>query len=245
MIEKRWKAVPSQLFIADGTTDGKILIASSACHLFKVKQQVVLKSSTIPSHDTLEIKRIIDGAIYVGLKSENIDSRYNLSAYLVADGASIEAIEQKRSSVPFEEFTRAEYEEEPVVAKRVILVDECGDKYTEDNRLPVNATVNVTAGSKPGTHTIFNKLVTAANTEVFVLLPPNTEKITIMARSNKAVRIQYTFTSGESGTKFITITPGVRKEINDIGLIGATPLYFQLSLTEVGGTIVEIETWNI
>jgi hypothetical protein len=147
MIEKRWKAVPPQLFTADGTADGKILIASDACHLFKVKQQVILKSNTVPSHDILEIKRIMDGAIYVGLKSENIDSRYNLSAYLVADSASIEAIEQKRSSVPFEEFTRAEYEEEPVVAKRVILVDECGDKYNDGNPLPVTIPdVSITVG---------------------------------------------------------------------------------------------------
>jgi hypothetical protein len=243
MLEKRWKAVPPQLFTANGATDGKITIAS-ACHLFKVKQQIILKSSTIPSHDILEIKRITDDStLYVGLKSKNIDSRYDVSAYLVADGASIEAIEQHRSSVPLEEFTRAEYEEEPVVAKRVVLVDDCGDKYNDTNRFPVEATVNI-SGSNPFNHTIFNKLVPTATTEVSVVLPAKTEIITIMARSNKAVKIQYTFTGGESGTKFITIMPGVRKEINGVYMSTSRPLYFQLSSIDNGGTTIEIETWN-
>jgi len=243
MFEKRWAAVPPQLFIADGTTNGEIQIVGSACHFFKVKQQVYLSATSLPNLDKIEIKKIVNGVITVGPCAGSIHATVDVSAYTTALGATITANEQKRSSVPFEEFTRAEYEEEPVVAKRVILVDECGNKYNESNPLPVEATVNLTA-SNPSNHTIFNKLVTTANTEVSVILPAKTEKITIMTRSNRGIRLQYSFTLGESGTKFITVMPGVRKEINDIGLLIATPLYFQLSLTEVGGTIVEIETWN-
>ena len=65
-----------------------------------------------------------------------------------------------------------------------------------------------------------------------------------MVRSNKAIRLQYTFTANESGTKFITVMPGVRKEINNVSIIGPTSLYFQLNSVENSGTIVEIETWS-
>ena len=242
-LEKNLFAVAPKLFTADGGSAGKIEVAN-ACD-FKVKQRVKVSGTALPQLD-LEVKRVIGlTEMYLGPITGPISDRTDLSAYTTAASSFIYAIEQKRPSIPFEEFTRAVYEEEPVVAKRVVLVDDCGDKYNTANPLPVSATVNVTAGSKPGTHTIFNELVASANTEVSVILPANTEKITIMARTNRASKIQYSFVSGESGTKFITITPGVRKEINDIGLTGATPLYFQLSLVEAGGTIVEIETWSL
>lgn len=244
MFEKRWAAVPPQLFIADGAANGTVKVTAVACKLFKVKQKVIISAATLPNLDQIEIKKILDdNTIIIGPQSANIHTYTDLSAYTTALGAFIFANEQHRSSIPFEEVNRATYEEEPTVAERVILVDECGDKYNDTNRLPVEATVNLTA-SKPNTHTIFNKLVATAATEVSVLLPDKTEIITIMVRSNKASKLQYSFVSGESGTKFITVMPGVRKEISNIGLSGLTPLYFQLSLVESGGTIVEIETWN-
>lgn len=242
MLEKRFVAVPPQIFIADGGINGIITIADTT--LFKVKQEVVITGSSLPILDTVEIKRVISSTqMVIGPRGANINAITNMTAYTTALGSAIFANEQKRPSIPLEEHERANYEEEPVVADRVILVDEMGDKYNDTNRFPVEATVNLTA-SKPNTHTIFNKLVAAANTEVSVILPARTEIITIMVRSNKAIRLQYSFVFGESGTKFITIMPGVRKEITGVGLSNVTPLYFQLSSTEVGGNIVEIETWN-
>jgi hypothetical protein len=242
MLEKRFIAVPPQIFIADGGVNGIITIVDTS--LFKVKQEVVITGVSLPILDTVEVKRVISSTqMVIGPRGANINSVTNMSAYTVALGSAIFANEQKRPSIPLEEHERANYEEEPVVADRVILVDEMGDKYNGTNRFPVEATVNLTA-SKPNTHTIFNKLVTTANTEVSIILPARTEIITIMVRSNKAIRLQYSFTFGESGTRYVTVMPGVRKEITGIGLSTVTPLYFQLSLTEVGGNIVEVETWN-
>jgi len=148
MFEKRWAAVPPQLFTANGASNGEIKVANSACHLFKVKQKVILSAATLSNLDNIEIKKILDDdTIIVGPCGSNIHSTINVSAYTVALGAAIFANEQMRSSVPFEEFTRAVYEEEPTVANRTILVDECGDKITDQNPLPVKIpNVNVTIG---------------------------------------------------------------------------------------------------
>jgi hypothetical protein len=148
MFEKRWAAVPPQSFTVDGTISGAIKIAGNACHFFKVKQEVYLTATSLPNLDKIEIKKILDDmTIIVGPCHGNIHATIDISAYTVALGAAISANEQKRSSVPFEEFTRAVYEEEPTVANRTILVDECGDKYNEANPLPVKIpNVDITIG---------------------------------------------------------------------------------------------------
>lgn len=137
MLEKRLPAVPPQSFEADGTTDGKITVFNSS--LFKVKQQVTLTASSLAPLD-LEVKRITDiNTIYVGPIKGNIDARENISAYTMVLSAAIFANEQKRPSVPVEEISRAVYEEEPVVATRVIPVDRLGNQISEDNPVPVQA----------------------------------------------------------------------------------------------------------
>ena len=127
MLEKRWIAVPAQTFTSDGTAQGQLTVSDAT--LFKVKQVVILVSNTVPGRDDLEVKRIPDkNTILVGPKGGNIDTRTDLSAYLVTDGASIAANEQQRSKVPEQEIERLTYEEEPTVARRSILVDKMGDK---------------------------------------------------------------------------------------------------------------------
>lgn len=141
MLEKRWVAVPPQAFTANGTVDGKITVADAS--LFKVKQIIILASSSKPSREDLEVKRITDiNTIYVGPKGD-INTRFDLSGYLVSDGAFIAANEQLRSKVPEQEVERLTYEEEPVVARRVILVDKLGNKIDDNNPLPVNASVSI------------------------------------------------------------------------------------------------------
>ena len=145
MFEKRWAAVSPQLFTSNGTANGKLTIAD-AC-IFKVKQQVNLSSNTLPNLN-LEIKSILDDfTILVGPTSSNIFTYSDISAYLVADGANIWTIEQKRSSVPVEEINRAVYEEEPTVATRVVMVDKCGEKYGPGNPLPIAFDGTVTVGN--------------------------------------------------------------------------------------------------
>jgi hypothetical protein len=142
MLEKRLAAVSPQSFIINGGSDGSVTVNDTS--LFKVKQEVILSASSLSNLDQIEVKRIVSpNVMYVGPKGGNIDSRIDVSAYTVALGATIFANEQKRPSIPFEEFTRAVYEEEPVVAQRSVLVDKYGNKYDNSNPMPVNATVSI------------------------------------------------------------------------------------------------------
>lgn len=141
MFEKRWAAVSPQLFTSNGTANGKLTVLDSS--VFKVKQQVNISATALPNLN-LEVKSIPDDTtILVGPPTANIFTYSDISAYTVIGGANIWAIEQKRSSVPVEEINRAVYEEEPVVATRVTLIDKHGDKFDENNPLPVNASVEV------------------------------------------------------------------------------------------------------
>lgn len=140
MFEKRWTSVPPQLFTSNGNIDGHFTILDAS--LFKVKQQVTLKSNLHPAV-RLEVKRIIGDIVYVGAIGENILNRTDVSAFLVADSATISADEQPRSSIPQQEIERLTYEEEPTVARRVVLVDSLGNKITATNPLPTNVEVTV------------------------------------------------------------------------------------------------------
>lgn len=136
MLEKRFIAVPPQLFTTDGTADGKLTVVYSG--FFKVKQQIIIKSNTQGPTTDLEIKRITGvNQIEVGPKGK-IDARFDLTPFTVASGATIFANEQNRPSVPQEEIIRAVYEEEPVVAYRVIGVDQNGNtvNWSEDGLVP-------------------------------------------------------------------------------------------------------------
>lgn len=147
MFEKRWAAVPPQLFTSNGTPGGVITVIDSS--LFKVKQQVNIIANTLPNLN-LEIKSVPnDVTIIVGPIGANIFTYSDVSAYTTALSGAISANEQKRSSVPVEEINRAVYEEEPTVALRNVLVDKHGKKIDSDNPLPTTATISgdVTIGT--------------------------------------------------------------------------------------------------
>jgi hypothetical protein len=144
MFEKRLAAVPAQSFIANGTADGKISVADAS--LFKVKQKVNISALTLDNLN-LEVKAIIDiNTMYVGPVGGAITTRTNLTLYTLALSASIDAIEQPRPGVPEQEIERHTYEEEPVVARRVILVDKLGNKIDNSNPLPVSVDTTVNIG---------------------------------------------------------------------------------------------------
>ena len=136
MYEKKFKALAPQALTANGTSIGSLKIADPG--LVKVKQKIRLSANTLPDLD-LEIKRVEeDDTIFVGEVSKPIDNRTDISAYTIALSAAISWPEdQKRPNITADEFERAVYEEEPTVAKRVVLVDKLGKKYATDNPLPV------------------------------------------------------------------------------------------------------------
>jgi hypothetical protein len=137
--EKRIYAIPQTPLIADGTNVGTLRVANTKP--FMVGQIVKLVSSTAEAVD-FKINRIdpIDHqTMYLGPLKAHISKRSDLSAYTVADGATIEACEQNRPTVPEQEIERATYEEEPAVARRVILVDPWGCRIDPDNPLPTTS----------------------------------------------------------------------------------------------------------
>lgn len=137
MLEKRWISVPPQAFMSDGTIQGQITVVDAS--LFKVKQVVSISAAGQPNL-TLEIKTVESATqLRVGPVRGSIKAYSDISAYTIVAGAFIFANEQERSSVPEQAVERLTYEEEPTVARRVILVDKLGNKFDETNRLPTGS----------------------------------------------------------------------------------------------------------
>jgi hypothetical protein len=125
LTEKRLYAVEKQPFLEDGTATGIVKVADSG--KFVVGHIVTICSDTQPNID-VKINRIIDlFTIVVGPIGKRIDCKEDISAYLTADNAGIFAREQKRPSVPEQEVERMTYDEEPIVARRVRIVDRFGN----------------------------------------------------------------------------------------------------------------------
>lgn len=99
--------------------------------------------------------------------------------------------------------------------------------------------VTVAAGATASTPQIFNVSVPLANTEVSQALPANTKRFFVKVR-NSTARLQLAFTSGNSGTNYISLTRGTGYEESDLD-VAALTLYFQ---TNSPGQIVEILAWS-
>lgn len=142
--EKRWEAVSPRLFTANGGTDGLVTVADTT--LFFVKQAVTLSDDN--SLDLmLEVKAVTSATtLFVGPRRTPLRDISDISDYTTAQNATIRAPEQPRPSIPEKEHERAAYAEEPIVAKRSILVDKLGEYFDDDNPFMVamiGAAVNV------------------------------------------------------------------------------------------------------
>jgi len=274
-LEKRFYAVPPQSFTADGTTTGVVTIAGEACQLFKVGMHVLINATGLPTLK-LQVKEIdgegnvqvgpISGTLKTPGANTGITARSDISSYTVARTATISADEQRRPDIDWSEAMRAVYDEEPTVAQRSILVDECGDRINDTNPLPVafsasfpnvveiadgggsgdkmtvnpDGSINVNDNSQSATTpTIFNTSVPLSNTEVSQALPANTKKIVIQVR-NSAAKLQFAFASGASGTNYISVPRGAVYSVENV-LVSSLTLYFQ---TDKPSQTVEILTWS-
>ena len=92
-------------------------------------------------------------------------------------------------------------------------------------------------GGLDTTVTIYNITIAAADTEQSQALPANTKRFIIRARGNGRVQIAYT--SGDSGTLYMTLRPGAVFE--DENFYTGQTLYFQSN--KVGET-VEITAYS-
>lgn len=137
-IERRWLAIPPRQFTADGTSQGLIMLENTRD--LRVKMRIVLKSSA-KTDIPVQIKRVAKTFIIVGPvplpnTQKAINERIDITGFLVADGAFLYAEEQDKSMLKPDDADQATYEQEPVVARRVISVDENGNFYNNDNPVP-------------------------------------------------------------------------------------------------------------
>lgn len=235
-IEKKWEQIPPVAFSANGTVDGLVTIPSTKG--FKTKQKVNLKSNT-QTQVLLEIKRVLSKTqLLVGPTEQKLTVVSDISGYLTADSATIDAPEQPRPSIPLQEHERAVYEEEPVVAKRVFIVDDWGEPYDSDNPLPVEATISDNA---PQNLFVYRRAYITAGVEASQLIPSNTKKLFVSIAGKNGV-MRTSFTSGgtnDPSGDYVTTETGNSYDREGLKLIGKT-LYYQANKDNV---IIEIEAW--
>lgn len=237
MIEKKWEAIPPVVLSVSGTVDGVVNLPSTKG--FKTKQVVNLGSATQQLLQ-LEVKRVTSKLqLIVGPLGKNLSTVSDISAYTIADGATLAAPEQQRPAIPIQEHERAVYEEEPVVAKRVFLVDDQGDPYDEDNPIPVEATISDNA---PQNVFVYRNSYATAGEEDSQIIPNNTKQLYVSI-VGKMGKMRTSFDSngtvdGPSAT-YITTELGCSYDREGLKLIGKT-LYYQANKSDV---IIEIEAW--
>ncbi len=124
-IERKWAAIGSVAVTAPGTIDGVLTLSSTLG--IKVKMRGTLAGPSLPNL-SVEIKRVDSASLLeVGPVGASIDKRLDVSSY--GPFCTLTIPEQSRPTIPLNELQRAEYEEEPTIATRVILVDQYGDPY--------------------------------------------------------------------------------------------------------------------
>jgi hypothetical protein len=133
--EKTWMAAPPQLFTADGGSVGQVTVADTAG--FHVKALAILTSATLPSLN-VQIKRVVSKTqMYVGTTNSPLQNHaLDISAYTVADGASVSMAEQVKTSLRPDDIVQAAYENDPIVAWRTLSVDQYGNPYSAANTIP-------------------------------------------------------------------------------------------------------------
>jgi hypothetical protein len=123
MLEKYYKEIPSQLFVANGTSTGVVTISSTVS--FKLGQLVVILNPSLPSVAG-EIKAIFsETQMAIGPQGSNPNVRIDLSSYDTS--STISAPEQQRPTIATQDIERYTYEEAPIVARRTVPVDDTGN----------------------------------------------------------------------------------------------------------------------
>lgn len=250
MFEKRFAAVPAQVFTADGGANGSVTIANT--RLFKVKQQVIITATGQPNLE-LEVKKVLSAtSLIVGPSPGPITAFKDLSAYTTVASAQIFANEQKRPTIDADSWERAVYEEEPVVAKRVILVDDLGNKYDDDNPLPTSATFSgsISVGEvdqgTPNTNSNAWPVKITDGTDVLNINPDGSINVNI-AQDTAAdgLTVDYfeiSSVGAGSETTIITVTAPVGgKRIQKVDFGGDNKALFRVKVD--GSTVATRRTW--
>lgn len=251
MFEKRFAAVPAQVFTANGGANGSVSIADTS--LFKVKQQVIITATGQPNLDSLEVKKVLSPtSMIVGPSTGSINTFTNLSAYTVAAGAQIFANEQKRPIINSDDYERAVYEEEPTVAKRVVLVDQFGNKYDEDNPLPVGATFtgSISVGEvdqgEPSTDDNAWPVKITDGTNPLTVNPDGSINVNVSGSSSAPgltiIHDEITSVGANAETTILTITAPLNgMRVSKVEVSGDTVALFRVKLD--GNTLLNKRSW--
>jgi hypothetical protein len=143
-MERKLTTVAPVLFTADGTQFGLVTVADTIG--FYVKGYAFISSDAQPVTQ-VQIQVVLSSTQMVVGKvgtTPAVNNFVNISAYTVADGASIGFPEQDKNKIKPDDIQQAIYAADPIVADRVIQVDPYGNFYTEDNPLPTTATFSGT-----------------------------------------------------------------------------------------------------
>lgn len=136
MASERYLRAATATLTQNGTADGVVKVQSVKG--FKVKARVLLSSNAQPLLEA-EVKAIPDRVtIVVGPIGQDMEQRTDVSAYLITHLAKIDQARQKRAPISPADVDRATYDEEPIVARRTILVNEFGEHISEETPLPVS-----------------------------------------------------------------------------------------------------------
>jgi len=138
-LERKYPAIASQSFTANGTIQGVIEIAD-AC-IFRVHQEVIVEA-TAQDSVTLIVYEVTNATtLIVGTKvAYHKKSPFDLTAYTTAASASIKANKQTITPIDPKEIEHQTFERSPVSGRRNVLVDKCGNIIDTDNPLAVQLT---------------------------------------------------------------------------------------------------------
>lgn len=238
--ERLWDSIGPVAFTANGGQDGVVTLTSTQG--LRVKQQVkIYSASQQPPQTQLEIKKVLSltKAIIGPIVSKGeFMARYNLSAYLLSDSASLTVIEQKKSKPAPEDIVKAVYEQEPVVAIRTIGIDELGNPWSDTNPVPVEGTI-VTTSNDPTIQRVQNIALTIANQEYTIDLPDGTKRYYLRIRGDMA-KGRLAFIPTETATEYTEMTRGNSIDSHFMDLPINSKLYFS---ADKANMILEVVTW--
>lgn len=178
--------------------------------------------------DNQNVTRLaVDAAISIDNATVNVDLDYDTDGVHIGDRVSGNELRIEPDG-----SINANTTIDAADGDNIAINDSDGDELAINSDGSIN--VNILGASTP---TIVNINVALANTEQSYALPANTKRFFIQARGN--AKIQLAFTSSQSGTNYITISPGSKYEEKSVQL-SSTTLYFQLNKA---GQEVEILSW--
>lgn len=139
-LERKWLAIDARLLTADGTTFGLVQVVDTVD--FRTKMKVGITSDT-QQPIQLQVKEVLSPTMMIlGLASNpqlGPQAGIDLTAFKASENAFVRAPEQDKNQIPDKDHYLAVYEADPVVADRVILVDEYGRKIGKDNGLVISS----------------------------------------------------------------------------------------------------------